>query len=84
MMYKNKSLRTPSNIILSSLAIVDLLTGATVAPLYAAQLLHSDVIKIKSVEMVRRYEYVEVIPLSQFIDKRVYFIYFKIDSRPYT
>ena len=55
MIYKNKSIRTPSNIILASLAFVDLLTGATVAPLYAAQLLNTDIITLKSVEEVRRY-----------------------------
>ena len=54
MMYKNKSIRTPSNVILASLAFVDLLTGASVAPLYAAQLLNSDIITLKSVEEVRR------------------------------
>jgi len=54
MMNINKSLRTPSNIILAALAFVDLLTGATVAPLYAAQLLHVDVARMKYVEEVRR------------------------------
>ena len=55
MMYKNKSIRTPSNIILASLAFIDFFTGAIAAPLYAAQLLNADVIALKSLEELRRY-----------------------------
>ena len=46
-MWQNKSLRSPSNTILSALAFVDFIMGSAVAPLFAAQLLNAHIIKLK-------------------------------------
>ena len=53
--YKNKILRTPSNRILLSLAVSNLLTGIILAPLYVAQLLSNAVVVNCFVDLGRRY-----------------------------